>query len=62
MQSPVKERVQKLREEITDITEANRRYVPNNRKTLAAAEHHRRLQRLEEILKELGSLKEWKET
>jgi hypothetical protein len=62
MQSPVKERVQKLRQEIADLADANRRYVNSNFKhAVAAAEHERRLQRLEEIMDELRGLTDWKE-
>jgi hypothetical protein len=66
MQTPVKERIAKLREEIAQISEANREYVqygnvqygkkiPN-----AAADHERRLQRLQAILNELVALTDWK--
>ena len=63
MQPPVKERVQKLRQEIAEISDANRRYVTATRKyTVTAAEHDRRLQRLKEIMDELRALTNWKET
>jgi hypothetical protein len=63
MKSPVKERVQKLRQEIAGISEANRMFIiKNSRDAVAAAEHERRLQRLQEILDELRALTEWKET
>jgi hypothetical protein len=63
MQSPVRERVQKLREEIANISEANRMFIiKNSRDAAAGAEQERRLQRLQEILKELRSLTDWKET
>ena len=63
MQSPVQERVQKLRQEIADINQANRAYVIKNSKDVAgAADHERRLQRLQEIMDELRALTDWKET
>ena len=62
MQSPVKERVQKLRHEIADISDANRRYVKSNYKHAVAAAEERRLQRLKEIMDELRALTDWKET
>ena len=63
MQSLVKERVQKLRQEIADISEANRAYVIKNSKdAVLAADQERRLQRLKEIMDELRALTDWKET
>jgi hypothetical protein len=63
MQSPVKERVRKLREEIADISEANRMFIiKNSREAAAGVEQERRVQRLQEILKELRTLTDWKET
>jgi hypothetical protein len=63
MKLPVQERVRKLREEITAINLANRAYIIKNSKDAASAsEHERRLQRLQEIMDELRSLTEWKET
>lgn len=61
MQQPVKERVAKLREEISQIREANRQYVQGGKKLPGEFEHQRRLQRLQEILDELASLTEWKQ-
>jgi hypothetical protein len=61
MQQPVKERIAKLREEIAQIRETNRLYLQGVRKTPSeASDHERRMQRLEEILDELMSLKDWK--
>jgi hypothetical protein len=61
MQQSVKERIAKLREEIAQITTANRLYLrEGKRKPQAAPDHERRLQRLKEILDELASLKDWK--
>ncbi len=61
MQKPVKERIVKLRQEIAEISEANRLYLQGTKRMpLAAADQERRLQRLQEILDELLSLTDWK--
>jgi hypothetical protein len=61
MQNPVKERIAKLRDEIAQISEANRLYMLGGKKIAnAAGDHERRLQRLQEILDELVSLTNWK--
>jgi hypothetical protein len=60
MQDPVKDRIEKLRQEIAQISEANRLYVRGGKKIPGAADHERRLQRLQEILDELMSLTDWK--
>ena len=61
MQTPVKERIGKLREEIAQISEANRLYMQGNKRLPGAAgEQERRLLRLQEILDELMSLTDWK--
>jgi len=61
MQNPVKDRIVKLREEIAQISEANRHYIGVGKKIPgSAADHERRLQRLQEILDELVSLTDWK--
>jgi hypothetical protein len=61
MQKPVKERIIKLRQEIAEISEANRLYLQGTKRMpLAAADQERRLQRLQEILDELLSLTDWK--
>jgi hypothetical protein len=61
MQNPVKERIAKLRDEIAQISEANRLHMQGGKKTPGAAgDHERRLQRLQEILDELVSLTDWK--
>ena len=62
MQSLVQERVQKLRQEIADISDAGRRYVKSKYNYAAAVEQERRLQRLKEIIDELRALTDWKET
>ena len=61
MQNPVKERIVKLREEIAQISEANRQYMGSGKKIPGSGgDHERRLQRLQEILDELVSLTDWK--
>ena len=55
----VSERIKKLREEIAEISEANRTQM-HRRDGEAAADHERRLQRLQEILDELMTLTDWK--
>ena len=62
MPQSVKERVGKLREEIAEISEANRLYLQGGKKMVGAADHERRQQRLQEIMNELMSLTEWKKT
>jgi len=57
----VSERIKKLREEIAEISEANRKYM-HRRDGGAAADQERRLQRLQEILDELMTLTDWKKT
>ena len=58
----VKERVGKLREEIAEISEANRQYLQGGKKIIGASDQQRRLQRLQEIMDELMSLTDWKKT
>jgi hypothetical protein len=61
MQNPVKERIGKLRDEIAQISEANRLYLQGGKRLPGAAgDHERRLQRLQEILDELVALTDWK--
>jgi hypothetical protein len=61
MQEPVKERIVKLREEIAQISEANRQYMGSGKKIPGSTgDHERRLQRLQEILDELVALTDWK--
>jgi hypothetical protein len=61
MQKPIGERIATLRREIAQIREANRLYLRDGKKISgAAADHERRLQRLQEILDELVSLTDWK--
>jgi len=61
MQNPVKEHIGKLRDEIAQISEANRLYLKARKKPHdAAGDHERRLQRLQEILDESVALTDWK--
>ncbi len=61
MQQPIKERIAKLREEIAQISEANRLYLQGGKKMPGSApDQERRLQRLQEILDELVALTDWK--
>jgi hypothetical protein len=61
MQNPVKDRIVKLREEIAQISEANRLYSLGGKKIPGkAGDHERRLERLQEILDELMALTDWK--
>jgi hypothetical protein len=62
MPQSVKERVGKLREEIAEISEANRQYLQGGKKMIGASDQERRLQRLQEIMEELKSLTDWKKT
>lgn len=63
MQSPIKQRVAKLRQEIAQLNEANRLYLQGGMKANdATADHQRRLQRLLEIRHQLLSLTDWKKT
>ena len=58
----VRERVKKLRDEIAEISEANRQYLEGGKKAIGASDQERRLQRLQEIMDELMSLTAWKKT
>ncbi len=60
MQEPVRERIEKLREEIAQIREANRLYLQGGKKPPGAADHQRRRERLQQIVDELGALTDWK--
>jgi hypothetical protein len=61
MQQPVKERIGTLREEIAQISGANRLYWQGGKKMPgAAADQERRLERLQAIQEELKSLTDWK--
>jgi uncharacterized protein YPO0396 len=56
----ITERINELRQEIAQITEANRRYLRDPKYGSAVADSERRFQRLIEILSELNSLTDWK--
>ena len=61
MQNPVQDRIIKLRQEIAEISEANRLYMQRGKKLSGSAgDQARRLQRLQEILDELAALTDWK--
>jgi len=62
MPRPIKERIADLRKEIAEINEENLNYVQDGRKAAGAGDHERRIQRLQDILDELRSLKDWKNT
>jgi hypothetical protein len=62
MPQSVKDRVGKLRDEIAEISEANRQYLQGGKKMIGASDQERRLQRLQEIMDELKSLTDWKKT
>jgi hypothetical protein len=62
MPRPIRKHIAKLREEISEISEANRQYLQGGKKIPGAPDHERRLQRLQEILDELLSLTDWKKT
>jgi hypothetical protein len=57
---PITERVKKLRQEIAELTEKNRKYVLGPKYGSATADNERRFQRLIEIVDELKSLTDWK--
>ena len=54
MPQSVKERVGKLRQEIAEISEANRQYLHGGKKAIGASD--------QEIMDELMSLTDWKKT
>lgn len=60
MKQLVSERIKKLRREIAEISEENRKFSTGAKYGAASAEHERRLQRLQAILDELVSLTDWK--
>jgi hypothetical protein len=61
MQEPITELVAKLRQEIAEITEANRRHLLGGRRLAESqSAHQRRAERLQEILNKLSSLTDWK--
>jgi hypothetical protein len=61
MKQPVKERIEKLREELAQVRVANSLYLQEGEKLVGAGDQRRRFQRLREIFRELASLTDWKE-
>ena len=61
MPRPVTERIKKLREEIAELTEKNRKYSLSPKYGSSVADNERRFQRLIEIVEELKSMTDWKE-
>ena len=57
---PITERIKKLRQEIAELTEKNRKYSLGPKYGSAVADNERRFQRLIEIVEELKSLTDWK--
>ena len=63
MDGGVRERVEALRQEISEIQKLNLAYLQMPRRDYMAIEAHtRREQRLKEILNELKSMTTWKKT
>ena len=56
VQRPITERIKKLRQEIAELTEKNRKYSLGPKYGSAAADNERRFQRLIEIVEELKGL------
>jgi hypothetical protein len=56
----ITERIEKLRREITELSEKNRKYSLDPKYGSAVADNARRFQRLMEIIEELKSLTDWK--
>jgi hypothetical protein len=60
MQKPIVERIKELRREIAEISDANRKLSHRQKYGSAEADQERRIQRLQAILDELISLRDWK--
>ena len=56
----ITERIKKLRQEIAELSEKNRKYSLDPKYGSAVADNARRFQRLMEIVEELKSLTDWK--
>jgi len=56
----ITERIKKLRQEIAELSEKNRKYSLDPKYGSATADNERRFQRLIEIVEELKSLTDWK--
>jgi hypothetical protein len=61
MQEPIGDRVKRLRDEIAELSEADRKDKAVGQPALRRADHERRLERLKAIIAELKSLTDWKE-
>ena len=61
MQEPIGDRVKRLRDEIAELSEADRKDKTVGQSAIRIADHERRLERLKEIIAELKSLTDWKE-
>jgi hypothetical protein len=60
MQEPIGDRVKRLRDEIAELSEADRKDKTVGQPAFRSANHERRLERLEAIIAELKSLTDWK--
>jgi hypothetical protein len=60
MQEPIGDRIKQLRDEIAELSEADRKDKAVGQPALRRADHERRLERLEAIIAELKSLTDWK--
>jgi hypothetical protein len=56
MQEPIGDRVKRLRDEIAELSEADRKDKTVGQSAIRIADHERRLERLKEIIAELTSL------
>ena len=61
MQEPIGDRVKRLRNEIAELSEADRKDKTVGQSAIRVADHERRLERLKAIIAELKSLTDWKE-
>jgi hypothetical protein len=60
MQEPIGDCIKQLRDEIAELSEADRKDKAVGQPALRRADHERRLERLEAIIAELKSLTDWK--
>jgi hypothetical protein len=60
MQEPIGDRIKQLRNEIAELSEADRKDRTVGQPALRRADHERRLERLKAIIAELKSLTDWK--
>ena len=60
MQEPIGDRIKQLRNEIAELSEADRKDKTVGQPALRRADHERRLERLKAIIAELKSLTDWK--